>query len=351
MVENLREDSPTIALNEDSVVDFLCQRGLIPPGTPCAVESAGDGNINWVRRVRAPDGQSWIIKQAREQLEKFPQYRADTRRILIEASWIRHAATVDPDHCCPTILDFDPDQRVLVLEDLGTCPRLDHELLTTRDLTSALETIGGLLGRVHQSTQHQAVLRSKFRNEDMRQLHFAHIFELPFGDNDFPLPQPVREGAENLRDDEPLRRRITALHQQCRDEEFVLVHADPQPGNILLSAQGTKLLDAEIAHMGCAALDPGLLLGHLGLAAIALKDESSLRRRAAALWRGYSEGARDLAAWETTVQIAGVEILRRTIGAARVAAVGEVTASLTAIDTGRSWISQPAATIEELEIR
>lgn len=340
-----------MALNEDSVVDFLCQRGLLQPGTPCTTEPAGDGNINWVRRVRAADGRSWIIKQAREQLEKFPQYRADTRRILIEAAWIRHAATIDPDGCCPTILDFDPERRVLVLEDLGNCPRLDEELLTKRDLSVALEATGGLLGRVHQSTRGQPALRSTFRNDDMRDLHFAHIFELPFGDNDFPLPQPVRDSARALRGHQPLQRRIAALHDQCRTEQAVLVHADPQPGNILLPAGGTKLLDAEIAHMGCAALDPGLLLGHLALAAIALKDEPSLRDRASALWRGYRAGARERPPWETTVQIAGVEILRRTIGAARVTAVGEVTASLTAIETGCAWVLQPASTIEELGIQ
>lgn len=333
------------------MIDFLCERGLISPETPCTTELAGDGNINWVRRVQAADGRSWIVKQAREQLEKFPQYRADTRRILVEAAWIRQAATVDRDTCCPIILDFDADRRVLVLEDLGRCPRLDDELLTTRDLSAPLATIGGLLGRVHKSTQGVSSIHSTFRNVGMRDLHFAHIFELPFAENDFPLPQPVRDRARQIWDHEPLRDQIETVHQQCRSAEDVLVHADPQPGNILLPTAGAKLLDAEIAHIGCAALDPGILLAHIALSAIALKDEALLRTRTAALWDSYQAGAQDMTIWEATVRIAGIEILRRTIGAARVAAVSEVTTSLTAIETGCAWVLQPASTREKLLIQ
>ena len=184
---------PAIVITEDSAIEYLRARGLAEAETQCTTEPAGDGNINWVRRIQANDGRSWIIKQAREQLEKFPQYRADTRRILVEAAWLQQAASVDHDACCPEIIDFDPDLRVLVLEDLGLCPRLDQELLTERNLAAPLETIGGLLGRLHRKTSHDASLAATFRSTNMRELHFAHIFELPFSENDFPLPEPVRE--------------------------------------------------------------------------------------------------------------------------------------------------------------
>ena len=350
-MENLREDSSPLVLNPDSVIAYLYERGVVPPGTPCSTEPAGDGNINWVRRIRAEDGRTWIVKQAREQLEKFPQYRADTRRILVEAAWVREAAPVDADRCCPKIIDFDADHRVLVLEDLGTCPRLDDELLTGNDLTPALQVIGGLLGRVHQSTQGRDDLEPTFRNTDMRDLHFAHIFELPFVENDFPLPEPVRERATDLQMHDQLRSCIRELHQQCRTEKSVVVHADPQPGNVLLSSDGAKLLDAEIAHQGCAALDPGILMAHIALGAIALQDDSLLGKRATPLWASYQAGAGSIASWDTTVRIAGIEMLRRTIGAARVAAVGEVAASLTAIETGCAWVLHPAPTMEKLGIQ
>ena len=350
-MENPKENSPILVLTEDSAIEYLRARGLIDAETQCTTESAGDGNINWVRRIRASDGRSWVIKQAREQLEKFPQYRADTRRILVEAAWLQQAASVDHDACCPEIIDFDPDRRVLVLEDLGLCPRLDEELLTERNLAVPLETIGGLLGRLHRKTSDDASLAATFRSTNMRELHFAHIFELPFSENDFPLPEPVRERARGLYKDEALQKEIQALHQKCCTKQEVLVHADPQPGNILLPDERVKLLDAEIAHLGCAALDPGIVLAHLALGAIALQNDSLLARRAQPFWESYQADAGEVADWETTVRVAGVEMLRRTIGAARVAAVGEVAASLTAIETGCAWLLHPAPGIARLDIR
>jgi len=239
-VENPKENSQILALSEDSAIEYLRARGLVDAETQCSTEPAGDGNINWVRRIRASDGRSWIIKQAREQLEKFPQYRADTRRILVEAAWLQQAASVDHDACCPEIIDFDPDLRVLVLEDLGLCPRLDEELLTERNLAAPLETIGGLLGRLHRKTANDPSLAATFRSTNMRELHFAHIFELPFSENDFPLPEPVRERARALYGDGALQKEIQALHQQCCTEQEVLVHVDLQPGNILLPADRVK---------------------------------------------------------------------------------------------------------------
>ena len=52
-----------------------------------SVEPAGDGNINWVRRVRVPDGRSIVVKQARGALERFPEYSVDPVRMVFEARY------------------------------------------------------------------------------------------------------------------------------------------------------------------------------------------------------------------------------------------------------------------------
>jgi hypothetical protein len=74
--------SAQIRLDDSNLPDYLRKTGLLPPGGEVAVEPVGDGNINWVRRARCvPDGRSWVVKQARPALERFPQYRVSTRRI------------------------------------------------------------------------------------------------------------------------------------------------------------------------------------------------------------------------------------------------------------------------------
>jgi 5-methylthioribose kinase len=339
-------------LNELSAVDYLRERGLLGAAEKATLTPAGDGNINWVRRVRCADGRSFILKQAREQLERFPQYRADTKRILIEYAWLQLAHPLDIDECCPRVLDFCAESRVLALEDLGDVPRLDDELSRDTDLKAALAKIGALLGRIHDATRGDASLPARFANEEMRELHFAHIFDLPFAENDFPLPEPVRDAARELRGDTELLARIAAAATRCRETQEVLLHGDTQPGNILLTETGPKLLDAEIAHIGNPAFDPGNLLGHIALGAIARSDNTLLRSRSGALWQAYvrAQSAGRAPTFGECAGLAAIEMLRRTIGAARVSAISQVPESLTAIDTARAWLHNPPAHPEALEI-
>ena len=61
-------------LDEQTLPAYLVERGLAGPGESLSVEAAGDGNINWVRRVRigGARARSLVLKQARPALERFP---------------------------------------------------------------------------------------------------------------------------------------------------------------------------------------------------------------------------------------------------------------------------------------
>src|SRR5215510_5650188 len=97
------------------------------------IEPVGDGNINWVRRFRTAAG-SRVVKQARPELERFPEYRASTERIVFEARYYETVAPLDLEGVCPQVIHFDPDERVLVLADLGDAVRLDAALARRADV-------------------------------------------------------------------------------------------------------------------------------------------------------------------------------------------------------------------------
>src|SRR5690606_20526379 len=117
------------ALDEALLPAYLRSIGLASGAEDVVVEPAGDGNINWVRRARIAGRTSIVVKQARPALERFPQYRASTERIVFEHRWLERAAPHDARGVCPRVLFFDEARRVLVLEDLGDAERLDHALL------------------------------------------------------------------------------------------------------------------------------------------------------------------------------------------------------------------------------
>ena len=335
-------------LSETSLPAYLAGAGLIGPETPLAIEPVGDGNINWVRRFRTP-AESRVVKQARPALERFPEYQVSTERILFEARYYEIAAAFDLEGVCPQVLHFDPVDRVLVLADLGDVERLDAALARDADVCSAAGVLGRFLGRVHAGTR-SPELAARFANDEMRRLHGDHIFLLPYRTNEFPLSPSLRCRARELQADARLVARIDAAHSRYLEPRGSLVHGDVQAANVLLAPDGPKLLDAEIAHVGDPAFDVGQLVAHLLLPAAARGETARARAGVEAAWTAYAEGfgSSGHPAFADAAVYAGIELLRRTLGAARVAAVAADGAGLAVVAEGLRLLRDPPASPKEL---
>ncbi len=332
--------SAQLRLDDSNLPEFLSGIGLFESRAGVRVEPAGDGNINWVRRVSTPGGgASWVVKQARPALERFPQYRVSTERIVFEARYYEVVAPFDSQGVCPRVVHFDETQRVLVLEDLGNAERLDAALARGADATDTAAALGSFLGAVHAGTA-ALDLAPRFANDAMRRLHGDHIFALPLAENDFPLSPAVRAEADALRAQPRLVATAAELYERYLGPGSALVHADVQAGNILLTPERPKLLDAEIAHVGDPAFDVGTLVAHLLLPSAAAGRSTAARPAVEAAWEAY--GVRPCA-FEDVARYAGIEMLRRTVGAARVAAVASDEASRAALRTAVRWLLDPPA--------
>jgi len=329
-----------VRLTAGNLADYLKRQGFLPEDAPVSVEEVGDGNINWVRRVRTGSG-SWVVKQARRALERFPEYQASTERIVFEARFYETVAGFDPEEVCPRVVRFDPGQRVLVLEDLGDVERLDQALARGADVARAATRLARFLGRIHRGTADGA-LADRFENREMQRLHGDHIFHLPYRDNDFPLSPRIAERAAELRADSGLVATLDAAYARYLEPRGSLLHGDVQPANVLLCAAGPKLIDAEIAHVGDPAFDIGQLLGHLLLPAAARGQATAARAVIAATWQAYASAWDDAPPFPLgdATRHGGIELLRRTVGAARVPAVASDEAALTVIDAGLAWIRE-----------
>ena len=335
-------------LSEATLPAYLVTAGLVAPGSAPAIEPVGDGNINWVRRFRTAAG-SRVVKQARPELERFPEYRASTERIVFEARYYETVAPLDLEGVCPQVIHFDPDERVLVLADLGDAVRLDAALARRADVRAAAAALGRFLGRVHAATR-SPDLAARFANDEMRRLHGDHVFQLPFRANEFPLSPALRARALELQADARLVARIDAAYARYLEPRGSLVHGDVQAGNVLLAPDGPKLLDAEIAHVGDPAFDVGQLVAHLLLPAVARGEIEHARGAVQAAWTGYAEGYGSAGhpAFADAAVYAGIELLRRTVGAARVPAVASDEAGLEVVAAGVRLVRAPATSPKEL---
>jgi len=333
-------------LTEANTADYLRRLGAeIPSGEIRVEKCGGEGNINWVRRAVGSDGgRSLVVKQARPALERFPEYRVSTERIVFEHRYYETVAPFDRDGLCPRVLFFDPDERVLGLEDLGDPESLEAALARGADAEAAVRALAGFLGCVHAGTRDPG-LAARFANDEMRRLHGDHIFHLPYRPNDFPLPGAVAERARALWEDRGLVATIDAAYERYLRPEGALVHADVQAGNVLLPPAGPKLLDAEICHVGDPAFDVGILLAHLWLGGLTSGRPDAAARQVELAWSVYAEahGKDGLPAFADAARYAGIELLRRSLGAARAPAVQEEAPALAAIEAGLAWVREPPA--------
>jgi 5-methylthioribose kinase len=315
-----------LPLDDRTLPNYLRDAGLISDPRDARVEPAGDGNINYVRRVRLADGTSLVVKHARATLERFPEYAAPPERLVFEHRYGELARSRLPELAgiLPDVIRFDAELPALLMEDIADAPRLEDALLggraTDEALAHAVGELGRFLGALHRATRADArELAPSFANGQMQELHGEHIFTLPYQPNDFPVPKTVRAHGERALARPGVRDAIADLRHSYYDAREGLVHGDVQGGNLLLQGKRLRLLDAEIAHVGDPAFDLGCAWAHLRFHALlpAPAHGTGVEKLEAALLGGYLEGGGDPRVEPRARRYAGVEMLRRTLGAAR----------------------------------
>src|SRR3954469_24020154 len=101
---------------------YLTTAGLLQLGElPIEIARAGDGNMNVVLRVSTRRPRSFVVKQGRPWVAKYPHIPAPFERTLVEAAFYK-AVRDEPAVASrmPAVLRVDAADHVLVLEDVGS---------------------------------------------------------------------------------------------------------------------------------------------------------------------------------------------------------------------------------------
>ncbi|MGH9141964.1 MAG: phosphotransferase [Vicinamibacterales bacterium] len=298
--------------NRVEIERYVLARGLVrDDGLPIAVERAGAGNMNLALRVTPAGGCSFIVKQGRSWVEKYPQIPAPFERTLVEAAFYA-AAQTDPRVAAfmPAVLHLDRDNHVLVLEDVAGdgdfASIYTGHTMPTADLNALLEWLEHLVA-IKVPDERRAI----FANRAMRALNHEHMFSFPLNEaNGLELDgitPGLGEAARELARDRRYCAAAAALGKRYLADGETLVHGDYFPGSWLKAPDGVRIIDPEFCFLGDPEFDCGILAAHLVIArcdAIALERTTANARRRRldlALVAGY----------------AGVEIMRRLIGVAQ----------------------------------
>ena len=236
------------------------------------VDKAGEGNMNLVLRVTT-DKRNVIVKQARPWVEKYPSIAAPDERILSEIEFYRCISDFDQVRTAmPSVLAFDTERRLLVLEDLGMAS--DYAMLYRSDIEQdevdsvferAIEWVSQLHASDMQGNQNLGC-------KPLRSLNHQHIFSIPLSDPPAIELDSVCDGltkaSRAICSDDIVQQAMSNLGEVYLEAGVaagsakVLLHGDYYPGSWLKTEAGFRVIDPEFCFVGPREFDLGVLAAH-----------------------------------------------------------------------------------------
>ena len=292
-----------------SISDFgtcLSNIGFLDPKHEqiLSVEKPGEGNMNVVLRIRT-NKRSFIVKQSRPFVQKYPQIIAPIERIDVECQFYKSVTNKVIDPHIPEILSYNADNYLLILEDLGDCKDMSYLYAERNIRTSQLHQLIDVASQIHK-----AIPAAYPKNMELRLLNHQHIFVLPFlKESDFSL-NAIQEGLQELalgyRTDETLKKEISKVGQQYLSQGNILLHGDYYPGSWMTKGDHIYVIDPEFSFMGFVEFDIGVLAAHIIMITMDLDGLQTVKSS----YPGKLNS-------QLLNQVAGIEIMRRIIGLAQ----------------------------------
>ena len=323
-----------------AVEAYLRERTWLEADEPIReLSPAGEGNMNLTLRVTT-ERRSFIVKQSRPWVEKYPSIPAPEDRVLMEATFyqaVSHFGEIAER--MPRLLGCDGQNFVVLLEDLGKTA--DFTDLYNDGLTSfvPLHALCQWLAALHGADFDMETQR-RLENLPMRKLNHEHLYCYPLRDGnglDLDAITPgLTRAAAVLKGDAAYRRAIDDLGALYLENGSCLLHGDFYPGSWVRYAatadEDVWVIDPEFCFFGPAEFDLGIFVGHLLLAG----RTPALIERVFADYRVAASFNRELA-----LRFAGMEIMRRLIGVAQLPLAADLARKEALLATSRELVLRP----------
>lgn len=302
-----------LTANKKELEKYLKNRQWLSPAEQViSTEKPGEGNMNFTLRVQTKT-RSFILKQSRDYVEKYPQVPAPEERVLREAEF--YGLTADFPALkkrMPNLLHLDKENHVMCLEDLDqakdyTFLYQNGETLSEPDLEALIDFSATLPNQITTKTT-----KVNLPNRAMRELNYEHIFNYPYlEDNGLNLDEilpGLQAVADPFKNDDTLHNELKKLGKLYLADGEHLLHGDYFPGSWLKTNKGIKIIDPEFCFFGIREFEMGVFLAHLKMA----DQPEELLRKAINLHTIHAPLDKDLCE-----KFTAVEILRRILGLAQ----------------------------------
>jgi len=280
-------------LDTETVKAYLVEQlKLFSADEPLDAEEIGDGNINYVFRVRSRiGGKSIIVKQA-DRLLRSSGRPLDITRSKREAEALRIYADLTPQFI-PQIYAYDDTMSAICMEDIFYCGNLRKELMAGHSLPANFaENAASFLADavfatsdLFLSPEEKKKRVSAFINPELCAISETLVFSEPYcnGKN----RNRITPGNESfiqkmLYNDEALKAEVASLREIFMNKAEALIHGDLHTGSIFIGSSAgipidtnttpdrnatsepcMKIIDPEFAFYGPIGYDLGNIIANL----------------------------------------------------------------------------------------
>ena len=280
-------------LDTETVKTYLVEQlRLFSHDDPLDAEEIGDGNINYVFRVRSRiGGKSIIVKQA-DRLLRSSGRPLDITRSKREAEALRIYADLTPQFI-PQIYAYDNTMSAICMEDISYCGNLRKELMAGHSLPANFaENVASFLADavfatsdLFLSPEEKKKRVSAFINPELCAISETLVFSEPYcnGKN----RNRITPGNESfiqkmLYNDEALKAEVASLREIFMNKAEALIHGDLHTGSIFIGSSAgipidtnttpdrnatsepcMKIIDPEFTFYGPIGYDLGNIIAHL----------------------------------------------------------------------------------------
>ena len=333
-------------LNLATLPDYLRQRHaeirIFESETELRIEEIGDGNLNTVYRVSdaARPERSLVLKHAPPYIKILgPDYPLSTERLTYESRALNVYNQL-ASGSVPAQYNFDAEVAVIAMEDLRDARVLRDDLIAGSVDIAIAEQIGRFIGSVHSHTYIENLdsgavqqYKQQFANTTMQAITADYVFTFPYTEHETNFWTPGLEpDVQRLKADTDFLAQAKHLKQIFLTIQQAVTHGDLHTGSVLVQDHTAKVIDAEFAFYGPVGFDIGLYWANYFLSYFSHQDtldvQSALKTAIVQTWDTYAAEFRiaDDTLKERTLQnifhdavgFAGLEMLRRLIGAAHV---------------------------------
>ena len=259
-------------LDCDEVIFYVKEKNLFSENADLTVKEIGDGNINYIFKVENKiDGKSIVLKQA-DKLLRSSGRPLDLTRSKIEANILRIENDLAP-HFVPEIYFYDEIMCVLAMEDISEYKNLRTELIAGKIFPNFADNISEFLSRTLLLTTDLFMNKfekkknvKEFINPELCDISECLVFTEPYDNNRNRniITAGNEEFVENtLYKNEDLHFAILKLREKFMNYSQSLIHGDLHSGSIFINEKGIKIIDPEFSFYGPMAYDIGNVIGNL----------------------------------------------------------------------------------------